>query len=134
WWTACACGPQTGSLRASIKREPPRRTYARDSGLGGGARDWSTGCVDNLRYTLSPVRSATPRSASRRIHSTSRAKAGSKYAIAGSATPTPGVITDWWAPPSGARLTPEGVATTPNFAPEPTAGQARSSPRGPKDP
>ena len=26
--------------------------------------------------------------------------------------PIPGVMTDWWAPPSGDRLTPDGVAAT----------------------
>ena len=37
--------------------------------------------------------------------------------MAGSATPMPGVITDWCAPPSGERLTPDGVAATMNRAP-----------------
>jgi hypothetical protein len=38
--------------------------------------------------------------------------------MSGSAMPMPGVITDWWAPPSGDRLTPDGVATTMKRAPE----------------
>ena len=32
--------------------------------------------------------------------------------MAGSAMPMPGVMTDWCAPPSGDRLTPDGVAAT----------------------
>src|SRR5262249_6979394 len=73
--------------------------------------------VESRRYRLSPSSRPSAASPSRRIHSTSRAKAGSKYAMPGSATPMPGVITDWWAPPSGERLTPDGVATTMNFPP-----------------
>ena len=31
--------------------------------------------------------------------------------------PIDGVMVDWWAPPSGASVTPDGVPTTTNFEP-----------------
>jgi hypothetical protein len=51
------------------------------------------------------------RSASRSVHSTSRAKVGSYARKVGISIPRAGVTTDWCAPPSGARLMPEGLAT-----------------------
>ena len=36
----------------------------------------------------------------------------------GSSSPTDAVIVDWCAPPSGARVTPDGVPATMNRAPE----------------
>ena len=45
------------------------------------------------------------------VHSTSIAKAGSYATQPGCSSPTDGVEIDWCAPPSGARLTPDGVPT-----------------------
>ena len=44
------------------------------------------------------------------------AKAGSKAARPSCAIPISGVAIDWWAPPSGASVTPDGVATRRNRA------------------
>ena len=46
----------------------------------------------------------------------SSAKAGSKAASPSCAMPVSGVPIDWCAPPSGARVTPEGVPTIMNRA------------------
>ena len=48
------------------------------------------------------------------VQATSRAKTGSYPRRPGSSMPSDGVTVDWWAPPSGARLTPDGVPTSTN--------------------
>ena len=44
--------------------------------------------------------------------------AGSSSVVLGSSIPTDAVIVDWCAPPSGARVTPEGVPATTKREPE----------------
>ena len=94
---------------------------------------WSTVLVESRRYTASP-RSGSwiTRSASRRSHSTSRANVGSQARRFGTSIPRAGVTTDWWAPPSGARLMPEGLATRMKRAFEYVACSRGSRPRGRK--
>jgi hypothetical protein len=46
------------------------------------------------------------------ISASSSTKAGSNAVSPGSPIPISGVVTDWCAPPSGASVMPEGVATS----------------------
>ena len=50
--------------------------------------------------------------------SSAPAYAGSMNVTFGSSSPTDAVMVDWCAPPSGARVTPDGVPATTNRAPE----------------
>ena len=59
-----------------------------------------------------PSGSASRASPSHRSQSSAGAKHGSAYVSPGSSDPMDGVIVDWWAPPSGARVMPAGVPTT----------------------
>ena len=55
--------------------------------------------------------------ASSRVHSRSCPNAGSHAVQRGCSSPTEGVVIDWWAPPSGASVTPDGVPTRIDWAP-----------------
>ena len=48
---------------------------------------------------------------------TSTANAGSKATQPGCSSPIEGVVIDWWAPPSGASDTPDGVPTRIDWPP-----------------
>ena len=45
------------------------------------------------------------------------ANAGSYIVQPGCSSPTDGVVIDWWAPPSGASVTPDGVPTRIDWPP-----------------
>ena len=55
--------------------------------------------------------------ASSMSQTTSCPKAGSKACRLGSSIPMEVVIVDWWAPPSGASVTPDGVPASTKRAP-----------------
>ena len=69
--------------------------------------------------------------AASRHHSVSRAKAGSQVSQPGCSRPIEGVVIDWCAPPSGARVTPEGVPTRidcpPAYSPKLHGSRARAT-------
>ena len=51
------------------------------------------------------------------VHSRSWPNAGSQAMQPGCSIPTDGVMIDWWAPPSGASVTPDGVPTRIDWPP-----------------
>src|SRR5699024_120784 len=73
--------------------------------------------VESRRYDDWP--SGLPRReiACSSVHSTSWANAGSYARRPGTSIPVDGVVIDWWAPPSGASVTPEGVPTRIDWPP-----------------
>jgi hypothetical protein len=103
---ACVIARVAQSIRATKHSVPVRLGRRRRRGLGRSVASTIAG-RGSRRYAP-----RSQRGRSSRIHSTSRANAGSKYAMPGSATPIDGVMTDWWAPPSGASVMPDGVAAT----------------------
>lgn len=66
-------------------------------------------------------------------HSRSWAKAGSQAVHSGCSKPMDGVVRDWCAPPSGARVTPDGVPTRmdwpPAYMPKDHGSRARATKR-----
>ena len=79
---------------------------------------WSIGRVP---AGSTPRRSSSARaiaSASQSSQSSAPEYAGSTSVTPGSSSPIEGVIVDWWAPPSGASVTPDGVPAMTNAGSE----------------
>jgi hypothetical protein len=73
--------------------------------------------VDSRKYDEVPPGTPTRLMACRNVHSRSWANAGSQAMQLGCSNPMEGVVIDWCAPPSGARVTPDGVPTRMDWPP-----------------
>ena len=109
---ASPAGARRARAAGSRRRAPAGGgARARAGSAGTAASAWSTGRVRQPEVGRGAVRAARAgRGRASSVHSRSWPKAGSQATQPGCSRPIDGVMIDWWAPPSGASVTPDGRA------------------------